>query len=63
MLGAFENTLEAWLRTERLLPKRQRRTARRLFEGLQADPRCRQPLRLTLPLLTTGLRSRWRMAP
>lgn len=37
MLGAFENTLEAWLRTERLLPKRQRRTARRLFEGLQAE--------------------------
>lgn len=37
MLGAFENRLEAWLRTERLLPKRQRRTARRLFEGLQAE--------------------------
>lgn len=37
MLGAFETTLEAWLRTERLLPKRQRRTARRLFEGLQAE--------------------------
>jgi transposase len=37
MLGAFEKTLEAWLRTERLLPKRQRRTARRLFEGLQAE--------------------------
>ena len=37
MLGAFENTLDAWLRTERLLPKRQRRTARRLFEGLQAE--------------------------
>ena len=37
MLGAFEATLEAWLRTERLLPKRQRRTARRLFEGLQAE--------------------------
>jgi len=37
MLGAFENTLEAWLRTERLLPKRQRRTERRLFEGLQAE--------------------------
>ena len=35
MLGAFEEMLEAWLRTERLLPKRQRRTARRLFEGLQ----------------------------
>ena len=37
MLGAFEDTLEAWLRIERLLPKRQRRTARRLFEGLQAE--------------------------
>jgi transposase len=37
MLGAFEETLEAWLRTERLLPKAQRRTARRLFEGLQAE--------------------------
>ena len=37
MLGAFEETLEAWLRTERLLPQRQRRTARRLFEGLQAE--------------------------
>ena len=36
MLGAFENPLEAWLQTERLPPKRQRRTARRLFEGLQA---------------------------
>ena len=37
MLGAFRETLEAWLRTERLLPKAQRRTARRLFEGLQAE--------------------------
>ena len=37
MLGAFEETLETWLRTERLLPRRQRRTARRLFEGLQAE--------------------------
>ena len=36
MLGAFQETLEGWLRTERLLPKAQRRTARRLFEGLQA---------------------------
>jgi hypothetical protein len=36
MLGAFQETLETWLRTERLLPKAQRRTARRLFEGLQA---------------------------
>ena len=37
MLGAFEETLETWLRSERLLPRRQRRTARRLFEGLQAE--------------------------
>jgi len=35
-LGEFQETLEKWLRTERLLPKAQRRTARRLFEGLQA---------------------------
>jgi transposase len=37
MLGAFQETLENWLRTERLLPKAQRRTARRLFEGLQVE--------------------------
>jgi transposase len=44
MLGAFEEMLETWLQTERLLPpsraqspKAQRRTARRLFEGLQAE--------------------------
>ena len=37
MLGAFQETLETWLRTERLLPKAQRRTARRLFEGLQVE--------------------------
>jgi transposase len=37
MLGAFQETLETWLRTERLLPQAQRRTARRLFEGLQAE--------------------------
>ena len=37
MLGASAEMLEAWLRTERLLPKRQRHTARRLFEGLQAE--------------------------
>jgi transposase len=37
MLGAFQETLETWLRTERVLPKAQRRTARRLFEGLQAE--------------------------
>ncbi len=36
-LGAFQETLENWLRTERLLPKAQRRTAQRLFEGLQAE--------------------------
>jgi transposase len=36
-LGAFSALLEDWLRTERLLPKAQRRTARRLFEGLQAE--------------------------
>ena len=36
-LEAFQETLETWLRTERLLPKAQRRTARRLFEGLQAE--------------------------
>ncbi len=29
-LGAFQEILEKWLRTERLLPKAQRRTARRL---------------------------------
>jgi hypothetical protein len=29
--------LEIWLRTKRLLPKAQCRTARRLFEGLQVD--------------------------
>jgi hypothetical protein len=39
MQGAFEQTLESWLTTERLLPKAQRRTARRLFEGLQAEVR------------------------
>ena len=37
MLGAFQATLETWLRVERQLPKAQRRTARRLFEGLQAE--------------------------
>src|ERR1700709_1650327 len=37
MLGAFREMLETWLRTERLLPRAQRRTARRLFEGLQAE--------------------------
>ena len=37
MLGAFEAILETWLTVERQLPKPQRRTARRLFEGLQAE--------------------------
>jgi transposase len=37
VLGAFQETLETWLLTERLLPKAQRRTARRLFEGLQVE--------------------------
>jgi len=37
MLGAFQEMLETWLRTKRQLPKPQRRTARRLFEGLQAE--------------------------
>jgi transposase len=37
MLGAFAALLEDWLRVERHLPKRQRRTARRLFEGLQTE--------------------------
>src|ERR1700709_905778 len=37
MLGGFQATLETWLRTERMLPKAQRRTARRLFEGLQVE--------------------------
>ena len=32
-LGEFQERLETWLRTERLLPKAQRRTARRLFDG------------------------------
>lgn len=33
-LGEFEAVLEAWLLKESYLPTRQRRTARRLFEGL-----------------------------
>lgn len=36
-LGEFESVLEAWLLKESYLPKRQRRTARRLFEGLVAQ--------------------------
>ena len=36
-LGAFKVQLEQWLEIESKLPKRQRRTAQRLFEGLQAE--------------------------
>lgn len=36
-LGDFRSVLESWLTTERHLPKAQRRTAQRLFEGLQAE--------------------------
>ena len=36
-LGDFLSVLESWLATERHLPKAQRRTAQRLFEGLQAE--------------------------
>ncbi|EEG09141.1 IS21 family transposase [Pseudogulbenkiania ferrooxidans] len=36
-LGAFQETLEQWLEFDRTLPKAQRRTARRLFECLQAE--------------------------
>ncbi len=36
-LGDFRSQLEQWLETESRLPRSQRRTARRLFEGLQAD--------------------------
>lgn len=36
-LGDFQSLLESWLSTERHLPKGQRRSARRLFEGLQAE--------------------------
>ena len=36
-LGAFQAQLEQWLEIESRLPKRQRRTAQRLFEGLQAE--------------------------
>lgn len=34
-LGKFQAILEDWLETEQQLPRSQRRTARRLFEGLQ----------------------------
>ena len=36
-LGDFQSVLESWLATERHLPKAQRRTAQRRFEGLQAE--------------------------
>ena len=36
-LGEYRTRLESWLETERSLPKSQRRTARRLFEGLQTE--------------------------
>lgn len=36
-LGTFQSTLGDWLKTEQRLPKAQRRTAQRLFEGLQAE--------------------------
>ena len=34
MLGAFQDTLETWLRTERLLPKAQRRTRAPVVRGI-----------------------------
>ena len=36
-LGEFQSVLESWLKTEQHLPRAQRRTAQRLFEGLQAE--------------------------
>ncbi len=36
-LGKFCQVLECWLETERHLPRAQRRTSQRLFEGLQAE--------------------------
>jgi transposase len=36
-LGESAARLAAWLEVESRLPKRQRRTAQRLFEGLQAE--------------------------
>lgn len=36
-LGAFQGLLEAWLKTDSQRPKRERRTAKRLFEGLQRE--------------------------
>ncbi len=37
LTGEFQQMLASWLSTEQALPKPQRRTARRLFEGLQAE--------------------------
>ena len=34
-LGDFQSVLESWISTERHLPKTQRRTAQRLFEGFK----------------------------
>jgi DNA replication protein DnaC len=36
-LRGFQKTPQGWLETERHLPKAQRRTAHRLFEGLQGE--------------------------
>lgn len=36
-LGAFQVVLEEWLKTDSQRPKRERRTAKRLFEGLQRE--------------------------
>ncbi len=36
-LGEFQSVLESWLKTEQHLPRSQRRTAQRLFEGLQIE--------------------------
>lgn len=36
-LGAVRELLEDWLRTDALRPRRERRTARRLYEGLQRE--------------------------
>ncbi|MGV1080866.1 MAG: IS21 family transposase [Candidatus Nanopelagicales bacterium] len=36
-LGEFQERLKQWLETESSLPKKQRRTAQRLFEGLQTE--------------------------
>ena len=36
-LGEFQERLKHWLETESHLPRKQRRTAQRLFEGLQGE--------------------------